>query len=103
MKKGISIWSFAKDTLPEIFELAKKAGFDGVELSHDETGPVSLESTEASLLEVKRQAADAGIELYSVATGLYWTYSLTSPDPAQRAKAEYIVKKTAGKRQDPWL
>lgn len=93
MKKGISIWSFKKDTLPEIFDLAKKAGFDGVELSHDETGPVSLESTEASLLEVKRQAADSGIELYSVATGLYWTYSLTSPDPAQRAKAESIVKK----------
>lgn len=93
MKKGISIWSFAKNSLPEVFELAKKAGFDGVELSHDEVGPVSLESTEADLLKVKQQAADAGIELYSVATGLYWTYSLTSPDAAQRAKAESIVKK----------
>ena len=35
MKKGISIWSFAEGTLREKMLLAKKAGFDGIELSFD--------------------------------------------------------------------
>ena len=45
MKKGISIWSFAEPDLQKCFELAKDAGFDGVEVALDETGLVSLEST----------------------------------------------------------
>ena len=49
MKKGISIWSFAESDLGKCFELAKEAGYDGVELSLDETGLVSLESTEDDL------------------------------------------------------
>lgn len=93
MKKGISIWSFPNDTLKNNFELAKKAGFEGVEVALDETGEVSLESTEKDLLEVKRQAEDSGIELYSIASGLYWSYWLNDDDKAVREKAKDIVKK----------
>lgn len=93
MKKGISIWSFPNDTLKNNFELAKKAGFEGVEVALDETGEVSLESTEKDLLEVKRQAEDSGIELYSIASGLYWDYWLNDDDAAVREKAKDIVKK----------
>ena len=93
MKKGISIWSFPNDTLKNNFELAKKAGFEGVEVALDETGEVSLESTEKDLLEVKRQAEDSGIELYSIASGLYWSYWLNDDDAVVREKAKDIVKK----------
>ena len=93
MKKGISIWSFAEPDLKKCFELAKKAGFDGVEVSLDEKGLVSLESTEEDLACVKDMAKNAGIELYSVASGLYWSYNYTSDDEAKRNKAKEITKK----------
>ena len=94
MKKGISIWSFPAQTLNESFALAKKAGFEGVEVALDEkNGEITLSSTEKDLLEVKKQANDNGIELYSVASGLYWSYFLNDDDEAQRSKAQDIVKK----------
>ena len=93
MKKGISIWSFAEGSLKEKMQLAKDAGFDGIELSLDETGEVSLESTEEDLLKVKAMANEIGIELYSIASGLYWTYNYTSANSENRKKAMEITKK----------
>ncbi len=94
MKKGISIWSFPEGTLKESFALAKDAGFDGVEVALDEgAGEIRLDSTEKELLEIKKQADDCGIELYSVASGLYWSYFLNDADEATRTKAQDIVKK----------
>lgn len=94
MKKGISIWSFpAGMGICECFELAKKAGFDGIEPALDETGPLSLVSTDDEI-EGYRKAADIiGIELSSLATGLYWNYSLTGSNPETQKKAKEIVKK----------
>ena len=43
--------------------------------------------------EVKKQATESGIELYSVASGLYWNYFLNDTDEAIRSKAQDIVKK----------
>ena len=94
MKKGISIWSFPAQTLNESFALAKKAGFEGVEVGLDEkNGEITLSSTEKDLLEIKKQAENNGIELYSVASGLYWSYFLNDDDESVRSKAQDIVKK----------
>lgn len=93
MKKGISIWSFAGGTLAENFRLAKAAGFEGVEVALAEDGEINLSSTEADMEKVKASAYAAGISLYSVASGLYWQYSLTSDDPALREKAKSCVRK----------
>ena len=93
MKKGISIWSFGNMSVEETFKLAKKAGFDGVELALNMTGEASLESDENEWKKIKKMADDIGISLYSVACGLYWDYSLTSDDENERKKAEEIVKK----------
>ena len=94
MKKGISIWSFPPLSLNQAFSLAKDAGFEGVEVALDEAaGEITLSSTEAQLLQVKKQADDAGIQLYSVASGLYWSYWLCSEDTAEQNKAKDIVKK----------
>ena len=93
MKKGISIWSFAGGTLEENMKLAKAAGFDGIELALDETGEVSLESTKEDILKIKETAEKIGIELYSVASGLYWTYNYTSENEDNRNKAKKITKK----------
>lgn len=93
MKKGISIWSFPAQPLADSFRLAKAAGFEGVEVALDETaGEINLASSEKQLLEVKRQAEDAGLSLYSVACALYWNYWLSSPVKAEREKAQDILK-----------
>lgn len=93
MKKGISVWSFADGTLEENFTLAKQAGFDGVEVALAEEGEINLSSTEEDLLKIKETAKAVGIELYSVASGLYWQYSITSDDARQREKAKACVRK----------
>ena len=94
MKKGINIWSFKAGTsVKECITLAKGAGFDGIELALNETGEISLESSKKELLDIKTYAANTGIELPSVATGLYWSYALTSENKTQRDKAKDIVKK----------
>lgn len=93
MKKGISIWSFREPTLEKCFQMAKAAGFDGVEVALDEAGRISLESTKEELAAVLEAARREGIALYSVASGLGWTYPLTDNDASIRAKAEDIVKK----------
>ena len=93
MKKGISIWSFAELDLKKCFEIAKDAGFDGVELALDASGAVTMESTKEDILAIKKMAEDVGIELYSVASGLYWTYNYTSENEENRNKAKEITKK----------
>lgn len=94
MKKGINIWSFPGGrSIPECMRLAKDAGFDGIELALNENGPLSLESTEAEIRGIRKQAEDTGIELTSLASGLYWSYPLTSNRPEIREKAQAIVRK----------
>ncbi len=93
MKKGISIWSFAETDLRKCMELAKDAGFDGLELALDEHGLVSMDSTEEDIMKVKKMADEVGIELYSVACGLYWTYNYTSANEENVKRAKEITKK----------
>ena len=98
MKKSISYWSFpggldGSKPAAEAFVEAKAAGFEAVEVCLSEAGDVSLASTDADLARVKRAAADAGIEIASVACGLYWQWSLTATDTATRAKAMDISRR----------
>lgn len=93
MKKGINIWSFPDMPLANCFELARDAGFEGVEVGLLAEGEVSLKSTEGDLLRVKESAKNSGIELYSVATGLYWDYWLTADSEKERREAKDIVKR----------
>ena len=91
MKKGISIWSFTGQPLETCFQLARKAGFDGVEVALHEQGPIHLASTRQDMAAVRNAADRQGVDVTSVASGLYWTYSLTADEPDVRAKARSIV------------
>jgi len=77
----------------DCIKLAKNAGFEGIELALNETGELGLESTEEEILDYKKAAEEIGIELSSLATGLYWSYSLTSNCTETREKAKNIVRK----------
>jgi hexulose-6-phosphate isomerase len=94
LKKGINIWSFRNGmTVAECIAMARDAGYDGIELSLDEEGEVSLASREKDLLVLKKTAEEEGVEIPSVASGLYWSYPATSSDPKIRQKSKDIVKK----------
>jgi hexulose-6-phosphate isomerase len=98
MKKAINYWSFpgglqATKDVRECMREAKELGFDAVELCLSEKGEVSLESDMRGLEELRGYAQKVGIEISSLATGLLWSSSLTSGDPAIRAKALGIVRK----------
>ncbi len=93
MKKGISIWSFRESSLRKCFQMAKAAGFDGVELALEEQGELSLNTTPEEIAAIAVAAKEEGVALYSVACGLGWVYPLTVNDPVGRAKAEEIIKK----------
>ncbi len=100
MKKSISYWSFPKKlangskmSLKDCMEQAKKAGFEAIELVVAEKGELSLDSTREDIERIVQIAKEAGIELSSLATGLFWDYSLSSSSDKVRDKARRIVKK----------
>ena len=52
MKKGISYWTLPSADVKENLKLAKKAGFEGVELTLDAEGAVTMDSTKEQILEI---------------------------------------------------
>ena len=93
MKKGINIWSFPAGSIRENLTLAKRAGFEGVELSVNNRPELSLESTENEILQVKAMADDLGLSLYSLCCDLCWDLRLSDDDASVRAKAKDMVKR----------
>jgi len=94
MKKGINQWAFPSSiNLEKAMHLAKKAGFEGIELTVAEEGEITLESTKSDMARIVAASRKAEIELTSLATGLFWDYSLTSGSIEVRERAKGIVRK----------
>jgi len=100
MKKSINYWSFAeklangsKMSLKDCMQLARRAGFEAIELTVAEKGELSLDSTRQDVEKIVETAEEVGIELSSLATGLFWDYSLSSSNDKVKDKAKGIVKK----------
>lgn len=95
-KKSINLWAFPypdKMTLKECLELAKDAGFDGVELNYNLEGDLSPEASEDDLKAIKQMAEKIGIAVSGLCSFLFWPYSLTSNDPERRTKGRELAKK----------
>ncbi len=94
IKKGINIWSFDSAlSIEECMKMAKSAGFEGIELALAKTGALSLNSSEEEILAIRTKAEEIGIEICSLATGLYWEYSLTANSAEIRESAKQVVRK----------
>lgn len=94
MRKGINYWSFAEGTsATRAVQLAAEAGFEGLEFCVAAEGDVALDSTDKQLAEVRRAAADAGVELPSLASWLVWENNLVSDDAAVRERARTIIRR----------
>ena len=93
MKIGICASSFPQGMGPlEMLAAAKSAGFDGIEPSFKDEGPVSLKASRDDMLRFRQAADKAGLEIPSVGGGLYWATPFTSDDPDVRSRALEIGK-----------
>lgn len=92
MNKGINLWSLNwPDILVELSNRdvarnIREMGYEGIELVFDDK---SFDPTKKSEEEIRRISEDfksEGIEIPSVATGVFWSYNLGSNDDKIRRK-----------------
>ncbi len=94
IKKGINIWSFDQSlSIETCMKIAKDAGFEGIELVLSADGEINLNTKDEDILSIKKKSEEIGIHINSLATGLYWQFSLTSDREDIRDKAKALVKR----------
>ena len=97
MKKSINVLAFPPNlSTKELFQLAKEAGLDGVEVIIGEKAnppyTLSLSISEEESKEFRKEAEKAGIMLGTTLPGFHWQVRLTHPDPAMREKSIELTK-----------
>jgi hexulose-6-phosphate isomerase len=88
-KKSINLWAFPypeRMTLKECLQLAKDAGFDGIELNYDLDNDLSPRAQTKDYHAIRKMADDVGIAISGLCSFLFWPYPLTSNDAAKRAR-----------------
>lgn len=96
MKKSINLWAFPypeKMTLLQCLQLAKDAGFDGIELNYDLESELSPKSGTREFHQIRRLAEKIGIQISGLCSFLYWSYPLTSNDPVERKRGMELAEK----------
>ncbi len=96
MKKSINLWAFPypdRMSLKECFQLAKDAGFDGVEVNFSLEGELSAESPDSEFQAIGQMAREVGIAISGVCSFLFWPYSLTHNDPERRKKGLELARR----------
>jgi L-ribulose-5-phosphate 3-epimerase len=87
MKKSINLWAFPypdRMSLRESMQLAKDAGFEGIELNYDLESDLSPKSQTKDFVAVRKMADDIGIEISGLCSFLFWPYPLSSNDLDKR-------------------
>ncbi len=90
MKKSINLWAFpypGRMSLRECLQLAKDAGFEGIELNYDLESELSPRSGADQFHAIRKIADEIGIAISGLCSFLYWPYSLTDNDPARRSRS----------------
>ncbi len=96
MKKSINLWAFPypdQMSLKECLQLAKDAGFDGIELNFDLDNDLSPKHGTAEFHAIRRMAESIGIAISGVCSFLFWPYPMTSNDPEKRARSLELAAK----------
>lgn len=98
MKKGISYWSLegglsGERDIEDAMRESRSCGFQSIELAVGYKGVLTPETTQDRCRKIVNTAEEIGIEISSVATGIYWETSLTDNDPKVREKAIQATKK----------
>lgn len=103
MKKSINLWAFPypdRMTLKECLQLAKDAGFDGIELNYDLDNDLSPNAGTKEFQAIRKMADDIGIAISGLCSFLFWPYPLTSNDPVKRQRGLELAAKMAQAAHD---
>jgi len=96
MKKSINLWAFPypqRMTLRECLQLAKDAGFDGIELNYDLENDLSPKSGTKEYEAIRKTAGEIGIAISGLCSFLFWPYSFASNDVAARNRGVELARK----------
>jgi sugar phosphate isomerase/epimerase len=89
MKKSINLWAFPYPqtmTLTQCLQLAKDAGFDGIELNYDLESDLSPKAGTREFQEIRKTADRIGISISGLCSFLFWPYPLTSNNESKRTR-----------------
>lgn len=89
MRKSINLWAFPypdRMSLEECLLLAKRAGFDAIELNYDLDNDLSPKASPRELAAIRHLADRIGIEISGLCSFLFWPYPLSSNDPIKRER-----------------
>ena len=96
MKKSINLWAFPypeRMTLRECLQLAKDAGFDGIELNYNLDDDLSPKAGTKEFEGIRKMADQIGIQISGLCSFLFWPYPLSSNDPAKRERGLELAAK----------
>jgi hexulose-6-phosphate isomerase len=103
MKKSINLWAFPypdQMSLKACLQLAKDAGFDGIELNYDLENDLSPKHGTAEFHAIRKLADSIGIAISGVCSFLFWPYPMTSHDPQKRARSLELAGKMIAAAHD---
>lgn len=97
MIKTISYWSLeggleATRPIKSAMQEAKDKGFEGIELCLALTGELTPKTTRRQCEQILKDADKIGIQVASLATGVYWDISLTDNKASVRKRARAITE-----------
>lgn len=102
MKKSINGWTFPGQTpIAEIASTIKAAGFQAFEPTIGLDGELTVTTDEPACRALGESIRNAGLEVASLACGLFWQASYSSADPADRQQAKDWT--IAGLERAAWL
>lgn len=106
MIKCMSYWSTPKglenaEPVASALELAKGAGFAGIELCIGPEGVLNVETTQPQCEDIRAQIDASGLVCETLASGMSWGCNPVSNDPAVRAKA--VELHAAALQRAAWL
>ena len=99
MKKSINLWAFPypeRMNLRECLQLAKNAGFDGIELNYDLDNDLSPRATDKDLRAIRAQADKIGIAISGLCSFLFWPFPLSSNDAQKRTRGMELAGRMIG-------
>lgn len=96
MQKSITLRAFSPtlDTLHRV-ELARKAGYMGVEVNLEPAEEYTLDSKEGELLLLRKEVEARGMRVSAVYSREQWKYPITSQNPETRKQGQWIIERLA--------
>jgi L-ribulose-5-phosphate 3-epimerase len=104
MLKSISVWALPDNetrTAESLFTQAGEHGFGAIELAIGLKGLVTPQSTEADCRRLVQTAADCGLTVSSLASGLGWQFPLSADAESVRDRGVEMVERSL--RAASWL